>query len=52
LETFDAAGVAGDGDGGQLAGDGVDAVEGAGEDEVVVAGEGEEVWWAKGAVVD
>jgi len=35
-----------------LAGDGVNAVEGAGEDEVIVAGEGKEVGGTKGAVVD
>ena len=52
LQAFDAGGVARDGDGGELAGDGVDAVEGAGEDEVVVAGEGEEVRGTEGAVVD
>lgn len=52
MQAFDAGGVARDGDGGELAGDGVDAVEGAGEDEVVVAGEGEEVRGTEGAVVD
>lgn len=52
MQAFDAGGVAGEGDGGELTRDGVDAVEGAGEDEVVIAGEGEEVGGSEGAIVD
>lgn len=42
----------GEGSGGELSRDGVDAVEGAGEDEVVVTGEREKVGGTESAVVD